>query len=68
MTSDTTTVGPVLLNKRDAAAALGGISIRRLDTLVRDGRLTPVMLGATVMFTPAELARFADELPSWEPK
>jgi excisionase family DNA binding protein len=57
----------VLLNKADAAAALS-MSQRRLDELVAAGEIAAVQDGGRVKFRPAELQRYADALPNWEPK
>lgn len=56
-----------LLGKKDAAAALA-MSTRRLDDLVAKGEITAVRDGGLVKFRPAELQRYAESLPSWEPR
>lgn len=58
---------PVLLSKRDAAAALA-MSVRHLERLVSAGEIAAVRDGGSVKFKPAELQRYADALPSWEPR
>ena len=57
----------ILLGKKDAAAALS-MSTRRLDQLVAAGEIAAVRDGGQVKFRPAELKRYADELPAWEPR
>lgn len=59
---------PVFLNKKDTCAALGGISIRKLEEEMRMGRINPQLFAGRVMFTPAEIRRYAAEQPAWEPK
>ena len=44
---------------RCEAAKLLGVCLPSLDALVRRGELHPVRIGARVMFSPAELLRFA---------
>ncbi|WP_240483010.1 MULTISPECIES: helix-turn-helix domain-containing protein [unclassified Mycobacteroides] len=58
---------PIFVPKKVAAAALGEISLNKLNELIRTGRINPRVLDGRVMFTPEELRRFAAELPSWEP-
>lgn len=59
---------PVFLNKKDTCAALGGISVRKLEQEMRAGHITPQVFAGRVVFTPAEIRRYAAEQPSWEPK
>jgi hypothetical protein len=59
---------PVFLNKKDACAALGGISIRKLEEEMRLRRIHPQVFAGRVVFTPAEIRRYAAEQPAWEPK
>lgn len=58
---------PVFLNKEETTAALGGISLRKLNELMKAGRIIPRVLDGRIMFTPDEVRRFAAECPSWEP-
>lgn len=58
---------PVFVNKEDTLAALGGISLRKLNELMKAGRIVPRVLDGRVMFTPEEIRRFAAECPEWEP-
>ncbi len=58
---------PVFLNKEETASALGGISLRKLNELIKAGRIVPRALDGRVMFTPDEIRRFAAECPDWEP-
>ncbi len=58
---------PVFLNKEDTLTALGGISLRKLNELMKAGRIIPRMLDGRIMFTPDEIRRFAAECPTWEP-
>jgi hypothetical protein len=62
------TMEPAFLNKKDTCAALGGISVRKLEQEVRRGRITPQVFAGRVMFTPAEVRRYAAEQPTWEPR
>lgn len=59
---------PALLNSKDAAAALGGISVRTLDELRKRGRINAKMNGRMAMYTPEELRRYAEDCPDWEPQ
>ena len=59
---------PLLLSRKQTAAVLAGISVWTVDDLVRAGKLTAKKLGARVVFDADEVARFANELPAWEPK
>jgi hypothetical protein len=47
---------------------LGGLSIPQLEIYMRRGEIVPRRLGKRVVFTVAEVRRFASERPSWEPK
>lgn len=58
---------PVFVNKEATMAALGGISLRKLNELMKAGRINPQVLDGRVMFTPDEIRRFAAECPAWEP-
>lgn len=51
--------GPILLDYRRAAAALG-IGQRTLAALVADGRIPTVRIGVRVLFRPAALAAWAE--------
>jgi excisionase family DNA binding protein len=56
-----------LLGKKAAAEALS-MSTRRLDDLVAHGEIAAVRDGGLVKFRPSELQRYAESLPSWEPR
>lgn len=58
---------PVLLDREAAAAALGDMSVWKLEQLYKSGRIKARVLDGSVVFEPAELARFAAECPEWEP-
>lgn len=49
-----------LRSKPEAAEYLGGISVRTLERLVRDGQLHPVKLRGRVMFTQQSLDAIAE--------
>jgi len=49
----------LLLNKRQACLALGGICQRTLDTLIAEKRLPVVRIGRRVMIHRDALERFA---------
>jgi|HubBroStandDraft_4_1064222.scaffolds.fasta_scaffold749051_1 excisionase family DNA binding protein len=51
-----------ILHSRKAAAELLSISTSTLDRLVRQKRLTPVHIGASVLFTADALANYAETL------
>lgn len=57
-----------VLGKAGACKFLGDISQDKLMDLVRAGRLNAKQLDARVVFEVAELQRFIEELPSWEPR
>jgi len=57
---------PVLLSRKQAAQVLS-INIDTLDRLVRAGKISAKKMGRLVKFDAAELQRFANELPAWEP-
>jgi excisionase family DNA binding protein len=48
----------ILYSRREAAAALGVCTLT-VDHLVQRGELTPRKIGSRVMFSSAELLRFA---------
>jgi excisionase family DNA binding protein len=50
----------LLYSRREAAAALG-VCLPTLDSIVRRGELKPRKVGARILFTPAELQRFAGD-------
>ncbi|WP_044109744.1 helix-turn-helix domain-containing protein [Mycobacterium canetti] len=60
-------VEPELVDKKTTCQMLGGISIDRLEALMRSGELVPRKLGGRVVFRVADVRRFASELASWEP-
>jgi hypothetical protein len=64
----TVVVEPVFVDRETAAQMLGGISIDKLDQLVRAGEIAARRVGKRVVFEPGEIRRFASECPSWEPK
>ena len=55
-----------MMKRRDAAAYLG-TSPRRLDELIRAGRIAALRDGGVVKFTVAELERYVRDLPAHEP-
>jgi hypothetical protein len=59
---------PAFLGKKDTCKALGGCSIAYLDSEVRKGRINPQVCAGRVVFTPAEIRRYAAECAHWEPK
>lgn len=61
-------VEPELVDKQTACAMLGGISLDKLEALMRAGEIVPRVIGKRVVFPVDEVRRFAGELPSWEPK
>lgn len=61
-------IEPVLIDVPTACRLLGGISRHKLDQLILDGHITPKSIGTRVVFTPAELRRFADACPDWAPR
>lgn len=58
---------PVFVDKSTAAQALGNISMRKLEELIRAGRINPQVIDGRTVVTPDELRRFAAACPSWEP-
>ncbi|PKQ59815.1 hypothetical protein B5566_02705 [Mycobacterium sp. MHSD3] len=58
---------PVFVNKEATMAALGGISLSKLNELIKAGRINPQVLDGRVMFAPDEIRRFAAECPFLEP-
>jgi hypothetical protein len=61
-------IEPELLDKPTTCAVLGGISIDKLEALMRAGEIVPRRIGNRVVFPVAEIRRFASECPSWEPR
>jgi hypothetical protein len=61
-------VEPVFLSKPATCVALGEISERVLEGLMRTGQIVPRTIGGRVVFPIAEVRRFADACPSWEPR
>lgn len=61
-------IEPVLIDRPTARQLLANISDRKLDELIRAGRITPRKIDGRVVFTIEEIRRFAAETPSWEPK
>jgi len=55
-----------LVKRKDAAAYLG-TSPRRLDELIRAGKIAALRDGGVVKFTQAELERYVRDLPAHEP-
>lgn len=68
--SDTVvTIEPEFLDKKTTCEVLGGISVDRLEALMKAGEIVPKTIGRHVVFPIAEVRRFAREYPtSWEPK
>jgi hypothetical protein len=61
-------VEPVFIDVKTTQRLLGNISRAKLNELVRAGRINPHMIDGRVVFTPAEVRRFAATCPAWEPK
>jgi hypothetical protein len=61
-------VEPEFLDKPTTCQMLGGISLDKLEALMRAGQIVPRRIGKSVVFPVAEVRRFARECPSWEPK
>ena len=57
---DPPTTGRIAYSRIEAAAALG-ISLRTLDRLVRDGRLTPLRVRRRVLVTAKDLDRLLEQ-------
>ncbi len=55
-----------LVKRKDAAAYLG-TSTRRLDELIRAGKIAALRDGGVVKFTVTELERYVADLPAHEP-
>jgi len=51
---------PLLVGKKDAAALLG-VSLRKLDYLIEQGKLQPRRIGRRVLLAYAGLRKFAGE-------
>lgn len=62
------TVEPEFLDKAATCAMLGGISPKKLESLMLAGEIVPRLIGSRVVFTVSEIRRFAAECPSWEPR
>lgn len=56
---------PRLLSREDAAAYLGGISVRKLDELQAQGRIIPKRLDGRRVYLRDDLDEFARALPDW---
>ncbi|HXD25370.1 MAG TPA: hypothetical protein VN609_05525 [Propionibacteriaceae bacterium] len=62
-------IEPEFLDKKTTCQVLGGISVDRLEALMRAGEIVPKTIGRHVVFPTDEVRRFAREYPtSWEPK
>lgn len=61
-------IEPEFLDKKSTCHVLGGISLNRLEELMRAGELVPKVIGSRVVFPVSEVRRFARECPSWEPR
>lgn len=61
-------VEPSFVDKDTAAKMLGGISVDKLEELMRSGEITAKTVGKRVVLEPDEIRRFARECPSWEPR
>ncbi len=62
-------IEPEFLDKKTTCQVLGGISVDRLEALMRAGEIVPKTIGRHVVFPIDEVRRFAREYPSsWEPK
>jgi hypothetical protein len=58
---------PVLVDIKTAAELLA-LSVDTLRREMYAGRIVPKVYGTKALFQPDELTRYADALPSWEPK
>lgn len=61
-------IEPEFVDKPTTCQMLGGISSFKLEELMRAGEIVPRVIGKRVVFPVAEVRRFANECPSWEPK
>jgi len=59
------TYPPGGLNREEAAAYLGGISVRKLDELQAQGRIIPVALDGRRVYLRSDLDEFLAGLPGW---
>lgn len=51
-------ISPLLVSSRQAAVMLGGLSLKMMYLLRRDGRLKAVKIGSRTMYDPADLREF----------
>jgi hypothetical protein len=61
-------VEPPVVDRSTTAQLLGGISIDKLDELVKAGEIAAKTIGKRVVFEVSEIRRFARECPAWEPR
>ena len=59
---------PVFIDRPTARQLLANISDRKLDELIKAGRVNPQMIDGKIVFTVEEIKRFATSCPSWEPR
>lgn len=57
----------ILVNKAEAARRLS-VSVRQIEVLQSEGLLAARKLGSRTLIPVAELERFAEALPAWEPR
>lgn len=68
--SDTTELlaEPKLVDFETACRMLGNMSREMLRQEMTAGRINAQTIGRKIVFRPAELERYAEARPSWEPK
>jgi hypothetical protein len=59
--------GELLVDRAEAARRLS-LSVREIDECRTNGTLASRKYGSKVLIPVAELERFADALPAWEPR
>jgi hypothetical protein len=59
---------PVFIDRPTTRQLLANISDRKLDELIKAGRINPKMIDGKIVFTVEEIRRFAVDCPSWEPR
>jgi hypothetical protein len=64
----TSPIANAVLVDLETACSLLAISRESLKQEMRAGRIAAKVYGRKPLFQPDELTRYADALPSWEPK
>lgn len=59
------TYAPGGLSREEAAAYIGGVSVRKLDELQAQGRIVPVALDGRRVYLREHLDAFLASLPEW---